>query len=383
MIKPKNLFLMSTLSTLLTTTSVLAGNSEGLLPTDENIFSNHLVTSYTLGAATGGGAVDLSDAKEVLNEALGITSTSNYQEFISDIDGDGKVSLTDVSAILKIALGIDEIKSCNSLSSESGNIYAFISESPKEFSDNIHIIENSDDFKKYITVFSENQQESILNKYENIFENYNIIVIRERVYCDNIDKLNSYTAVNGNSIMEQTIQNEINTDDKIYEFNKFCCIPKNLTDKSAKLILENSQVSNSVDIVSISGNGDNTADYDSATSNIHMLRNESDLKQYKKFLTDNYQQVDIERLEEYTNKMNASSFKQAAYVVFTYRHPSGPFTYKVTSLKAENNTLNVELKYIDNSSPDMPSEKDGINCVFVQVPVKILNNVTDVKLTVK
>lgn len=362
---------------------VSAGEVENNLPVDEEVFLSHSVKAYTIGAATGGKMIDLTDCSEILMEALGINPVSEYQQFISDVNGDGNVTLKDAAEVLKIALGIDEINMCNSISADKGKISAFILEKENGFQDSMQIIESSEVLNEYLSDCPDETKQHILEKYKDIFEESNLLAVSERVYTDNLSAVESYTVINGYNIMEQTQLDEINVDEQVFELKKFCVIDKKFTNETAKLIFENSQVANYADIIPVAGNGPQTVDYTQATQNIHMLRNEEELKEYKDFLNKTYTNVNIDSLEKYTGKMNSSSFKEAAYVVFTYNYPSGSFEYKITELKVENGILNVELKYIDENQQGIPGEKDCLNCVFVRVPVNVLDNVSDVKLTVK
>ena len=60
------------------------------------------------GDIDGNGKVDLSDAKEGLEAALGIRKISNDKIKFGDMDSDGKITLKDAVLILKKALGIHE-----------------------------------------------------------------------------------------------------------------------------------------------------------------------------------------------------------------------------------------------------------------------------------
>ncbi len=70
--------------------------------------TNPPILENEAGDIDGNGKVDLSDAKEGLEAALGIRKISNDKIKFGDMDSDGKITLKDVVLILKKALGIHE-----------------------------------------------------------------------------------------------------------------------------------------------------------------------------------------------------------------------------------------------------------------------------------
>ena len=68
--------------------------------------TNPPISENEAGDIDGNGKVDLSDAKEGLEAALGIRKISNDKIKFGDMDSDGKITLKDVVLILKKALGI-------------------------------------------------------------------------------------------------------------------------------------------------------------------------------------------------------------------------------------------------------------------------------------
>ena len=70
--------------------------------------TNPPILENEAGDIDGNGKVDLSDAKEGLEAALGIRKISNDKIKFGDMDSDGKITLKDAVLILKKALGIHE-----------------------------------------------------------------------------------------------------------------------------------------------------------------------------------------------------------------------------------------------------------------------------------
>ena len=68
--------------------------------------TNPPILENEAGDIDGNGKVDLSDAKEGLEAALGIRKISNDKIKFGDMDSDGKITLKDAVLILKKALGI-------------------------------------------------------------------------------------------------------------------------------------------------------------------------------------------------------------------------------------------------------------------------------------
>ena len=70
--------------------------------------TNPPITENEAGDIDGNGKVDLSDAKQGLEVALGIRNITNDKIKFGDMDSDGKITLKDAVLILKKALGIHE-----------------------------------------------------------------------------------------------------------------------------------------------------------------------------------------------------------------------------------------------------------------------------------
>ena len=51
--------------------------------------------------------ITLTDANLVQKYALGILEPSNLQSYLADYNQDGKVDLTDAKAVLNVALGVN------------------------------------------------------------------------------------------------------------------------------------------------------------------------------------------------------------------------------------------------------------------------------------
>lgn len=359
---------------------------EGLLPTDEEEFIAHLSRNYTMGDINKDYGVTLKDATAVLKSALKITPMETVcQEFVADVNGDGSVSLEDASKILKMALKIDAVKSLSSVSKAEGNTRAFIEEVSAVSENAMTILSTEEELEKYISNCSVENGKKTLEAYKHIFEEQNLLAVRVRVYSNQLSDLNFYTVLNGNHVLVQVIENEIQATDKNYEMFLFVCVDKKLTKDTAVLSMDSREVNNQTDIIAVQGNGKETADYTEATSHVHMLRNEEELQIWKNFLKDSYQ-VNLEEtfLREYLSQMDEEHFYTHAYVALTYCKPSGSFSYEVTKMEMDksNGILKLELKYIDENESDVPGEKDGLNCVFVKVPVRVLDNVSEVELEV-
>ena len=70
--------------------------------------TNPPIPENEAGDIDGNGKVDLSDAKQGLEIALGIRNITNDKIKFGDMDSDGKITLKDAVLILKKALGIQE-----------------------------------------------------------------------------------------------------------------------------------------------------------------------------------------------------------------------------------------------------------------------------------
>lgn len=367
---------------LLQPTSSVCAESEGLLPTDEEEFLAHLVENYTIGDVDKSYSVTLKDAASVLKYALNLKQPDTvYQKFVSDSDGDGDVSLGDASDVLRTALNLKDAKHISSISKDRGNAKAFIRETDKEDKNRMSILTSKEQLENYLDVYSETRAAEVLEKYGDIFGDKNFLAVNVRVYTDSMSAVRCYTVINGRHIMVQMVENEISNNGKIYEFVMFTCMDKGMTEDTAELSLDDREVTNKTDVIAVLGSGEETVDYTEATEYGHLIRNTGELQAYRNFLNESCHMEDGS-LDEYTNTMNREHFYTNSYAVFTWCRPSGTFSYEVTGMRLDERVLKVQLKYIDKNEAGIPGEKDGLNCVFVKVPVLVADHADRVELEI-
>lgn len=364
------------------TTAVLA-EQEGLQPTDEEVFLAHLVKNYTIGDVNCDYNVTVKDAVASLRYALNIKAPdSTYQKFVSDVDGNGKVTLEDASEMLRMALNLRNKKYISSVTQAVGSTKAFIQEVETEEKNQMRILTSKEQLAEYLGVYLENKAVEVSEKYSNVFEKNNLLAVNVRVYTDSVSDLHCYTTINNRHIMTQIVEDAITDSEKTYTFFMFMCVDKTMTKDTAVLSLEDREVTNKPEIIAAGGVGEPTADYTEATQHRHLIRNIEEMQAYKQFLRETYQLDEDGFLKQYIDKMDAEHFNTHAYAVFTYHNPSGSFSYVVTGLRVEDRVLKVQLKYIDENEPGVPGMKDGLNCVFVEAPVLVLDNADQIELEI-